>query len=81
MNSPEISISRLAVQELLDDFRQTKHDVNNALAVVIALAELTGRNPERSERLVQTILDRCPKVVEELQDFQDTLATLLEHTR
>lgn len=70
-------LTRDDLQELLDAFREIKHAVNNSMAVVMALAELSQRNPQHFEKLAQMVLARGPEVVSSLQDFQKRLAEKL----
>jgi hypothetical protein len=65
-----------AVQRLCEQFRDTRHDLNNAFTVLLGLAELGAINPENFERLGGAVLERCPKVLEDLQRFQDALFSL-----
>ena len=67
-----------AMQALCDRFRDTKHDLNNVFAVLLALSELGQRNPANYERLGKAVLERCPQVVHDMQVFQDELFALLE---
>ncbi|MEY5027217.1 MAG: hypothetical protein RLZZ244_2745 [Verrucomicrobiota bacterium] len=78
MNSPQLGVPRETLLPLLESFRRTKHDVNNALAVLMALAEMAERNPANYQRLAKAVLERCPKLVDDLQDFQEALSTALE---
>jgi hypothetical protein len=66
------------MQALCDRFRDTKHDMNNVFAVLLALAELCQRNPANHERLGKAVLERCPQVLQDMQVFQDQLFGLLE---
>lgn len=59
--------------ELQDKFRKLKHDINNTLAVIMALSELGQRNPTYLEKLAKAVLQRGPEVVQQLQDFQAAL--------
>ena len=65
-----------AVQRLCEQFRDTRHDLNNVFTVLLGLAELGAINPENFERLGGAVLERCPKVLEDLQRFQDALFSL-----
>jgi hypothetical protein len=65
-----------AVQRLCEQFRDTRHDFNNVFTVLLGLAELGAINPENFERLGGAVLERCPKVLEDLQRFQDALFSL-----
>ena len=66
------------MQALCDRFRDTKHDLNNVFAVLLALSELGQRNPANYERLGKAVLERCPQVIQDMQMFQDQLFGLLE---
>jgi hypothetical protein len=67
-----------AMQALCDRYRDTKHDINNAFAVLLALAELGQRNPANYERLGKAVLERCPQVLQDMQVFQEQLFGLLD---
>ena len=69
------------LQSLCDQFRDTKHDINNVFAVLLALAELGQRNPANLERLGAAVLERCPKVVQDLQSFQEALFAALHQSK
>jgi hypothetical protein len=58
---------------LHERFREVKHSVNNAIAVMMALSELAQRNPTHYEKLAQAVLTRCPEIVSQLQSFQQEL--------
>jgi uncharacterized protein with von Willebrand factor type A (vWA) domain len=60
--------------DLAEAFRQTRHDINNVLAVLFALAELSQRNPETAGRLTTAMLERGPMVLQKLNEFQELLA-------
>ena len=58
------------IQDLHEKYRKVKHDINNTLAVIMALAELGQRNPTYMEKLAKAVLQRGPKVVTLLQEYQ-----------
>ena len=62
-----------SLEELHMRFREIKHDVNNSLAVIMALSELAERNPANYEKLSKTVLTRCPEIVRRLQAFGNEL--------
>lgn len=66
-------ITRAELEELLEKYRIVKHDINNSLAVILALSELSQRNPAHYEKLAKTVLERGPGIVQMLQDFQMAL--------
>ena len=79
MSQPPHPVPSLeSIQALCNRFRDARHDLNNVFAVLLALAELGERNPANYERLGKAVLERCPKVMQELQLFQDELFGLLD---
>jgi two-component sensor histidine kinase len=72
--------TREELAALLDQFREIKHAINNTLAVVMALSELSQRNPAHYEKLAKAVLQRGPEVVQQLQDFQTALGEKLKAT-
>jgi two-component sensor histidine kinase len=66
------------LHELHECFRETKHSINNSIAVVMALAELSQRNPQHFEKLAAMVLSRGPEVVSHLQEFQKKVAAMAE---
>ncbi len=72
------TLNREELQALHDYFREIKHNINNTLAVIMALSELAQRNPAHYEKLAKAVLQRGPEVVQSLQDFQVKLASKLK---
>lgn len=78
MPEAPFSITREELQALHDHFREIKHNINNTLAVIMALSELAQRNPAHYEKLAKAVLQRGPEVVTSLQDFQNSLGSKLK---
>ena len=78
MSDTHSPILREDLQAIYDKFRDVKHDINNTLAVVMALSELAQRNPSHYEKLAKAVLHRGPTVVQQLQDVQNMLGALLK---
>jgi len=78
MTQTEPILSREELQSLHERFREIKHSINNTLAVVMALSELSQRNPAHFEKLAKSILSRGPDVVQQLQEFQNALGAKLK---
>lgn len=70
-------VSQEQIRLVCEQFRSTKHDLNNVLAVLLAMAELGERNPQNYERLGKAVLERCPKIVHDMHALQDALFGLL----
>lgn len=78
MSNPPFEMTREELQAIHDKFRELKHDINNTLAVVMALSELAQRNPAHYEKLAKTVLSRGPNVVQMLLEFQNMLDAKLK---
>ncbi len=77
MSTP-LEMTREELQAIVEKYREVKHDINNTLAVVMALSELAQRNPAHYEKLAKAVLQRGPDVVQKLQDFQTLLGSKLK---
>ncbi len=78
MSATPLEMSREELQAIVEKFRDVKHDINNTLAVIMALSELAQRNPAHYEKLSKAVLQRGPDVVQKLQDFQTMLGARLK---
>ena len=77
---PILQVTKEDLQELHEQFREIKHNINNTLAVVMALSELGQRNPAHFEKLAKAVLQRGPEVVQQLQNFQNSLTAKIKGT-
>jgi phosphocarrier protein len=71
-NSPH-NISHEEIVELQEKFGEIKCAINNVLAVMMALSEMSQRRPELSEKLASTVLTKAPLIVSRLQEFTQAL--------
>ncbi len=78
MQTEGTPVTRSELQALSDQLRDTKHNINNVFAVLLAMAELSERNPANYERLAKAVLERCPAVVQDLHNFHEALNTVIE---
>ena len=78
MSDQTFQMSREELQAIHEKFREVKHNINNTLAVVMALSELAQRNPAHYEKLAKAVLQRGPDVVQQMQDFQTMLSAKLK---
>ena len=78
MSDTNSQITREDLEAIQNKFREIKHDINNTLAVIMALSELAERNPAHYEKLAKAVLQRGPVVVQQLQDFQATLSAKIK---
>jgi len=69
------------IVELQEKFRKIKSTINNILAVMMALSEMSQRRPEFSapgsgsiaEKLASVVLTKAPLIVSSLQEFTQAL--------
>ncbi len=78
MSEIPFQMTRAELDAMHEKFRELKHNINNTLAVIMALSELAQRNPAHYEKLSKAVLSRSPEVVQSLQDFQGLLAAKLK---
>lgn len=78
MSEANFEMTRAELEALHEKYRELKHDINNTLAVIMALSELAQRNPAHYEKLAKAVLTRAPDVVQALQTFQGLLAAKLK---
>ena len=78
MPEAPFEMTRAELEAMHEKFRELKHNINNTLAVIMALSELAQRNPAHYEKLSKAVLSRAPDVVQSLQDFQGLLAAKLK---
>lgn len=78
MSHSESASAETPHDRLLNAFSQARHDINNVLAVLLAMAELSQRNPENASRLTCAMLERGPVILQKLNEFQELLSTMAD---
>ena len=73
MSEKPASISHEELKQLQAKYSEIKHSVNNALAVMMALSEMSQRRPDYAEKLASTVLTKAPQIVSSLQEFTEAL--------
>ena len=73
MNEPNHTLSPEELAQLQKKFSEIKHSINNALAVMMALSEMSQRRPDYAEKLASTVLTKAPQIVASLQEFTNAL--------
>lgn len=69
MSTEPVSFTQEEWLEFRLKFSELKHSINNALAVFMALAELSQRNPDNYQKLAQSVCTRTPELARTIQDF------------
>ena len=73
MSEPNSTLSPEELVQLQKKFSEIKHGINNALAVMMALSEMSQRRPDYAEKLASTVLSKAPQIVSSLQEFTQLL--------
>ena len=73
MSDPGQNITQEELAQLQRRFSEIKHSINNALAVMMALSEMSQRRPDYAEKLATTVLSKAPQIVSGLQEFTQAL--------
>ncbi len=73
MSESAANISQEELVQLQKKFSEIKHSINNALAVMMALSEMSQRRPDYSEKLASAVLTKAPQIVSSLQEFTKAL--------
>ena len=53
---------RKQLEALHQNLRTIRHGINNNVAVIMAMAELTQRNPAQCAKLAQLCLEKAPQI-------------------
>jgi hypothetical protein len=69
MSDANRTITHEELVQLQKKFSEIKHGINNALAVIMALSEMSQRRPDYAEKLASTVLAKAPQIVSSLQEF------------
>ena len=73
MSNSADNISPEEIVELQEKFSEIKCTINNLLAAMMALSEMSQRRPNYSEKLASTVLTKAPLIVSSLQEFTQAL--------
>ena len=69
MNEPNRTLSAEELSQLQKKFSEIQHGIKNALAVMVALSEMSQRRPDYAEKLASNVLTKAPQIVSNLQEF------------
>jgi predicted nucleic acid-binding Zn-ribbon protein len=69
MSDANRTISHEELVQLQKKFSDIKHGINNALAVIQAVSEMSQRRPDYAEKLPSMVLTKVPEILSSLQEF------------
>lgn len=64
---------RTQLEALYQNLRTVRHAINNDVAVIMAMAELSQRNPAQSQKLIQLCLEKAPQISVAIGGFSELL--------
>ena len=59
------------METLFQNLRTVRHAINNNVAVIMAMAELTQRNPAQCQKLSQLCLEKAPAIAAAIGGFTE----------
>lgn len=59
------------MEALYQNLRTVRHAINNNVAVIMAMAELTQRNPAQCQKLSQLCLEKAPQIATAIGGFTE----------
>ncbi len=68
---------RRQLETLYQNLRTVRHAINNDVAVIMAMAELSQRNPAQSQKLIQLCLEKAPQISVSIGGFSELLNGIL----
>jgi membrane-bound ClpP family serine protease len=81
MPTEPVTLSAEQVKELAQRLSTMRHDINNYLSLVLAGAELARYKPDLVKRMVETLSQQPPKIIEAITKFSDEFERTLGITR
>lgn len=73
----QIAEMRQQLAQLNQQLRTARHAINNNVAVIMAMAELSQRNPAQSARLAQLCLEKAPQISTAIGTFSELFDSTL----
>jgi hypothetical protein len=61
------------LETLHQNLRTVRHGINNNVAVIMAMAELSQRNPAQCAKLAQLCLEKAPQISASIGGFSELL--------
>ena len=65
------------LEALHQNLRTVRHAINNNVAVIMAMAELSQRNPAQGQKLSQICLEKAPQIAAAIGGFTELFDSAL----
>jgi hypothetical protein len=76
-----VTLSVEQIGELNQKLADLRHDINNRVSVMLASTELLRRRPEIAERMLASLAEQPPKILELITQFSRDLEAVFHITR
>ena len=76
-----VTLSVEQIHHLRQQLSNMRHDINNHLSMIVAIAELVRINPETGRRMAATLSEQPPKITQQLDRFIADFEAMLGITR
>lgn len=83
MGLPEkpITLTPEQIEELNTALSDTRHNVNNHIALIVGAIELIKRKPEALEKWMNSLSQQPDKIRDEMKGFSESFEATLQITR
>jgi len=69
------------INELHRDLSTLRHDINNTLSLIMAAVELIRYKPQMTDRMITTLIEQPPKILESMAKYSAQLERTLANNR
>jgi len=76
-----VTLSVEQINELNKKLADLRHDINNYVSLILASTELLRRRPETAERMLTSLGEQPPKIINAVKQFSGDLEAMLHITR
>ena len=76
-----VTLDAKQITDLNHQLSTMRHDINNQLSLILAALELLRKKPETTERMLATLSEQPPKILQSMQKFSVEFERLLGITR
>lgn len=66
------------LEALHQNLRTVRHAMNNNIAVIMAMAELSQRNPAQTAKLCRLCLEKAPQIASSMAGFSELFENALQ---
>ncbi len=78
VGADETTSTRENLEALQHNLKTVRHGINNNVAVIMAMAELSQRNPAQTAKLCQLCLEKAPQIAASVASFSELFDNALQ---